>query len=364
MTELIETLRRFLESEALLREIWNNSLADYVIAFIALAVFLLVFKLIQMGVLHRLRRLAERTKTDIDDALVRIVNTVKPPFYSFIAFYFAITLFLELNSTVQRVMTMVLIVWVVYQAINAVQVLIDFIAHKALAKQEDESAKVATDIIGKIAKIILWTVGLLLILSNFGININSLIAGLGIGGIAIAFALQSILSDLFSSFAIYFDKPFAVGDYIVVSDTSKGTVERIGIKTTRLRSLGGEELVISNQELTSVRLQNFKQMEERRVVFELGIVYETSGKKLRAIPDIIGDIFNTLDKARFDRAHFTRFDNFALIFEVVYFVETPEYPPYMDVKQELNFRIKDEFEKYGIEMAYPTQTIYLSGGNE
>ena len=358
----IQKLRELTQSEIFSYEFFGNTVGDYVFAVVAFVAFLIIFKLIQWAIMRRLKRLAEQTKTDVDDALIRIIQTIKPPFYSFLAFYLALILFVSLNALFSRVITVVLIVWLVYQAINALQVLIDYVVAKAMGGEDDDDAKVAAGLIGKIAKITLWVIGLLLILSNLGVNVNSLIAGLGVGGIAIAFALQNILADLFSSFAIYFDKPFVVGDYIVVGE-SKGTVERIGIKTTRLRSSQGEELVISNQELTSSRVQNFKNISERRVALDFGVLYETTTEKLREIPKIIKDIIESTDHARLDRVHFAKFDDSALIFETIYFVESSDYAVHMDVQQDINFKIKDEFEKRGIEMAYPTQTVYLAGGN-
>lgn len=357
----IQKLRELTQAEFLGYEFLGNTAGDYVFAAIALVILLIVLKFVQWMVLNRLKKMAERTKTDIDDALIKIVRTIKPPFYSFIAFYFAVTLFLALSAGAARALTAVLIIWVVYQAIGASQVLIDYVVKKTIGSEENEDAKVAAGLIGKISKIALWAVGLLMILSNLGINVNSLIAGMGIGGIAIAFALKNILADLFSSFAIYFDKPFVVGDFIAVGESS-GTVERIGIKTTRLRSDQGEELVISNQELTSVRVQNFKKVEARRVKFTLGVLYETPTELLREIPEIVEKIVEDVELARINRVHFTSFDDFALTFEIVYFVDSPEHSVYMGVRQEINFRIKAEFEKRGIEMAYPTQTIYLAGG--
>ena len=361
MEVLIQKIQELARAEAFEYELFGNTLGGFLFAAAAFLVFLVILKFIQWAVLNRLKGFAERTKTDLDDTLIRIVKTIRPPFYSFLAFYLAVTIFLSLSPLVLRGITVILVVWIAYQAIGALQILIDYVVKKSLGGKDDDT-KAAAGLIGKIAKITLWAIGLLLILSNLGVNVNSLIAGLGIGGVAIAFALQNILADLFSSFAIYFDKPFLVGDFIVVG-SDMGTVERIGIKTTRIRSMKGEELVISNQELTSARIQNFKKIGERRVSFRFGVLYETPTDKLREIPRIIGKIIGELDSAKIDRVHFTSFDDSALTFEVVYLVNSPEYLDYMNTQQEINFKIKEEFEKRGIEMAYPTQTIYIAGNN-
>jgi len=359
MLVFTDFINKFFSSDLLETEVFGNALGNFILAGVSLVVFLVIFKIIQWATLYRLRKLAERTSTDVDDALINIIGTIKPPFYSFLALYFAVTLFISLPGSISRFMTVVLILWVVYQVISAVQVLIDYVARRALGGEDSDEAKVAAGLIGKIAKIILWVVGLLLILSNLGVNVNSLIAGLGVGGIAIAFALQSILGDLFSSFAIYFDKPFVVGDFIVVGENS-GTVERIGIKTTRIRSLQGEELVIPNQELTSARIHNYKSIKTRRVSFSFGVLYETPKEVLREIPGIIEGIVKGIDLARFDRIHFARFDDSSLTFDVVYFVDSSDYVEYMDVRQEVNFRIKEIFDERGISMAYPTRTLYMT----
>lgn len=335
----------------------GNEIKSYAIAIIAFFVFIFAFKLFQALVIHHLKKLAKTTKTDIDDTLIRIVQSLRPPFYSFLAFYLALY-FIILMPIVQKLINIVLIVWVTYQVIIGIGILVDYVIKRARKKEKDKGSQAAIILIGKIVKGILWGIGILLILSNLGVNVTSLVAGLGIGGIAVAFALQNILSDLFSSFAIYFDKPFVPGDFIIAGD-DKGVIEKVGIKTTRIRTLRGEELVVSNQELTSTRVRNFKTMQERRTNFSFGVVYETSSEKLERIPDIIKQIFKSTDKARLDRIHFTEFGDFALIFEAVYYVEAPEYGIYRDVNQEILFKIKHEFEKQDIVMAYPTQTIYL-----
>jgi len=342
-------------------KVFNNTLAIYVEAIVAFVAFLIIFKIFQWLILRNLFRIAKKTKTDIDDTLIEIVKSLRPPFYSFLAFYFAVKI-LKLSSFAQGVIETILIVWIVYQVVVALQILINFILTKRFAGDEDPTTRSAISALGTIGKVALWAVGILMILSNLGINITSLVAGLGIGGIAIAFALQNILSDLFSSFAIYFDKPFRVGDFIIVGD-KMGTVEKIGIKTTRLKALRGEELIISNQELTSARVQNFKHMEERRISFSFGVAYETPNEKLERIPGMVRDIFSKYkDTARLDRAHLKEFGDFSLNFDVVYYVLSSEYAVYMDTQQSINLKLKEQFEKENIVFAYPTQTIYMAKG--
>ncbi len=198
-----------------------------------------------------------------------------------------------------------------------------------------------------------------LVLDNLGVNITTLVAGLGVGGIAIALAVQNILSDVFCSVAILVDKPFQVGDFIIVGDMM-GTVEKIGIKTTRVRSLSGEQLVFSNADLVNSRIRNYKRMQERRVVFSFGVIYQTPADKLEHIPAMVKEIIESVDQARFDRTHFKQFGDSSLDFECVYYVLSRDYNLYMDIQQKINLELFTRFEKEGIEFAYPTRTLYIS----
>ncbi|MFH1412523.1 MAG: mechanosensitive ion channel family protein [bacterium] len=336
-------------------EFFHNTFQSYAIALGILIILLIVFKIFQSIFLYRLQKLAKKTKTDIDDILIKIVRNVKPPFYFFLSFWLAIK-WLEITVLTQKIVDVILIIWITGLVIKSVQILIDHVVNKKLTS--DKQSRSMIQLLSGISKIILWFFGLLMILSNLGVNITSLIAGLGIGGIAVALALQNILSDLFSSFAIYLDKPFIVGDFITV-DKDSGTVEKIGIKTTRLISMQGEQLIISNKELTSARINNFQQITERRVAFELGVEYNTNLIKTKQIPDIIAGVIKKTRDARLDRVHFKIFGDSAMIYEIVYYVKGQEYAKYMDVQQEINFKIKEEFEKAKIAMAFPTQTIHL-----
>lgn len=205
---------------------------------------------------------------------------------------------------------------------------------------------------------IIWTFAVLLVLENIGVDITALIAGLGIGGIAIALAVQNILGDLLSSLSIVLDKPFEVGDVILTGDFV-GTVERVGIKTTRLRSVDGEQIVIANSDLLRSRIRNFKRMYERRVLFSLAVSYETPTAVLKEIPTIIRTAIESRPNVRFDRAHLKSFGESALIFETVYFVSTPEYSAYMDTQQAITLELLDVFAERKIEIAYPTQNLRM-----
>jgi len=337
--------------------IGGNTLGGLLIALGVFLGFLIVFKILQVMIIANLKRVAKKTATDIDDMLVTVIASLRPPFYIFVAVYVAL-FSISIDATLHRVITGVLVVWVIYQAITAARILFDYIIRKSLRNRDDTASEGAIVMLGNIAKWVLWTIGVLLMLSNLGVDVTSLIAGLGIGGIAVAFALQGILGDLFSSFAIYFDKPFVPGDFIVVGDKS-GVVQTIGIKTTRVKALQGEEMVFSNKELTSAEISNFKKMQERRTSFTVGITYETPREQVAHVAGYIKDIIEHTPNTRFDRAHFSTFADSALVFDIVYYVTSPDYAVYMDAQQSINLAILKKFEEEDIAMAYPTSTVHV-----
>lgn len=203
---------------------------------------------------------------------------------------------------------------------------------------------------------VIWVVAIIFLLDNLGVKISAVVAGLGIGGIAVALAAQAVLGDLFSYFVIFFDKPFETGDFVMVGD-KLGVVEHIGIKTTRMRALSGEQLVFSNTDLTNSRVHNYKRMEKRRVVFSLGVTYQTSPELLRKITSIVKDIIITMEDTLYDRGHFASYGDFSLNFEFVYYVNGEDYNKYMDIQQSINLAIFETFKNEGIDFAYPTQTL-------
>lgn len=340
-------------------EFFGNTVAKYTAAAGMFLVFLSGLTLLRMFILRVLERIIERTETDIDDAFTKIVASVRPIFFIFLGIYFAAQT-VELSEQAAEILDGILFAWIVYQVVLAIQIVIDYIVERKIQAQQEAGKpnRAATHVIVLIVKIMLWALGLVLILSNFGVNVTSLVAGLGIGGIAIALAAQNILGELFSSFSIYADKPFQPGDFIVVGD-KKGTVKSVGMKSTRIKALQGEEIIVPNKELTNATIQNFKKLQERRIDFTIGVTYETPNEKLRMVPKMMEEIISSFENLRFDRAHFRTFGDFALIFEIVYFVESASYREYIDAQQEINFKIREAFEKEGIEMAYPTQTLHV-----
>lgn len=339
----------------------SNTAYDYMLALAIFIGLVIILKIFQAIILAYLKKVAMKTKTDFDDTLIDIFKSIKPPFYFFVAVYFAVKTLL-LPDIASKVLFVLFVVTLVYEIIRAFEKLVGYFINKSLSKGNEENKEHNQAVIKTlqlIIRIILWVMGLILILSNLGIDVTSLIAGLGIGGIAIALALQNVLSDLFSSFSIYMDKPFKVGDFIMVG-TDGGTVEKIGLKTTRIQTLQGEELVIGNKELTSARVQNFGVMEKRRVIFSLGVTYDTSQDKLEKIPQIIKNIIEQTDLAEFDRCHFRTYADSSLNFEIVYYINSADYTAYMDIRHQVNLAIFQKFAEAKIEFAYPTQTLYVN----
>lgn len=228
------------------------------------------------------------------------------------------------------------------------------------AKQSADAQAIAnaSSVLIVFARFVIWSLALLLILDNLGIDVTALMAGLGIGGIAIGLAAQSIFSDLFGSLSIILDRPFVKGDFIVVGDFM-GTIERVGLKTTRIRALSGEQIVIANSKLLDGVIHNYQRLQERRIAFGIGITYETPAALVKEVPQLLKTAVEEARETRFDRAHFKSYGDFALLFEVVYYVLTPDYNRYMDVQQIINENILDAFAAKGIAFAYPTQTLHL-----
>ncbi len=348
-------------TEILTFTIWNNSVKNYLLALAVLVLTIIVFKIFKYWAVNKIKKLTAKTRTELDDLLIKIIDQVGWPFYILLSLFIALQ-FIQIPNFIEKALYYLLIVIIIYYVVRGVQNLLDYGTDRLIAKRQQEETEADTSVIeflSKIFKGVLWGIAVILIVSNLGYNVSALVAGLGIGGIAIAIALQNVLSDIFSSFSIYFDKPFQVGDFIIVGD-NLGVVKKIGIKSTRLQSLWGQEVVISNRELTDTRVSNYKKMERRRIHFTFGVVYNTSTEKLKKILEIIKEAFDKIELADLDRVHFKEFGNFSLNFEVAYYVNTGDYAKYMDIQQEVNLSIKERFEKEGIEFAYPTQTVIVN----
>jgi len=220
---------------------------------------------------------------------------------------------------------------------------------------------VTTTIIGIMLRIVVWTMMLLSILANLGVDITAMVASLGVGGIAIALAVQTLLSDVFASLSIGIDKPFEIGDFVVFGDIA-GNIEHIGLKTTRIRALSGEQVVCANADLLAQTIHNYKRMDTRRIVFKFGISYKTSADKLRAVSKLVREIIDAIELAKFDRAHFFAFDVSQLTYEVVYIMQTADYNAYMDVQEEINLRLLEGIHELEVDFAHPIRQVEFIGG--
>lgn len=345
--------------EILQTQLLGNSLQSWLIALtIALAVMLLAY-ISRCLISRQIKKLAEHSETLFWPALAAAVRRTKWLFIVILSLYIGTVVLLVPDKSRALILTIVVVAFILQIGLwagAALQAAIDLYRRQQLNK--DPASVTTLNVINFIGRIVIWSTVLLLVLDNAGVNITALIAGLGVGGVAVALALQTVLGDLFASLSIVLDKPFVVGDFLIVGDLL-GSVEYVGLKTTRLRSLSGEQLVFSNSDLLNSRIRNFGRMFERRVPFDIGVTYQTPRDKLVKIPEIIREAVEKQEKARFDRSHFKEYGDFALIFESVYFVLGPDYNEFMDIQQSINLHIHERFEQEGIEFAYPTQTLFV-----
>ncbi|MEJ2103422.1 MAG: mechanosensitive ion channel family protein [Ignavibacteriaceae bacterium] len=345
--------------EFLNQTLWGNSAERYLIAVGILIAGIVLIKIFKSIVLYRLKKWADKTETTLDDFLIKGIEKSIVPLLYYGVFYIAVTS-LTLSPQFQKILQIVSLVILTFFIVRFVSSTIMFTLTYFIKKQErgDEKARQLRGMTVLI-NLFVWALGIVFLMDNLGFNISAVVAGLGIGGIAIALAAQAVLGDVFSYFVIYFDRPFEVGDFIVVGD-KVGSVEYTGIKTTRIRALSGEQLVFSNHDLTNSRIHNYKKMERRRVVFKLGVIYQTTAEQLESIPKIVREIIESQQDATFDRGHFATYGDFSLNFEFVYYVIGADYNKYMDIQQAINMKIYRTFEEKGIEFAYPTQTLFVN----
>lgn len=329
-------------NEFLARQFWGNSVQNYLIAAGIVIVGILVVRIFKRVLLNRLSSWATKSETRFDNMVVHGAERFGLPILTFSILYWAIHS-LTLSARVEKIVDTATIVVIAYFIIRLISTLIQNLITANVRKQENGEIKIKQ--IGGlmiIINLVIWILGCVFLLDNLGYNVTTILTGVGIGGIAIALAAQNIVGDLFNYFVIFFDKPFEVGDAINVDDKN-GTIEYIGLKTTRLRSLTGEQIIIANSDLTKSRVHNFKRQESRRIAFTLNVRYQTSTEKLRKIPGMIKAIIEAAPNTRFDRAHFAKLTEYGLAFEVVYFVTVPDYLKYMDVQQEINLKIMEAF---------------------
>lgn len=340
--------------------VYDNSLFSWAV-FLGLTIgCLVVLGLLKKVLISRLGVWAQKTETDLDDFAIELLSKTKGFFFVVVSIY-AASHYLNFSLGGQKLMHAAMVIGCLLQVAIWGSQVVDFSLERMLRKREangqfDPTLATIIPTMRFLARFALYLLILLLGLQNLGFDVTALIAGLGVGGIAIALAVQNILGDLFSSLSIVLDKPFVLGDTITVGSVT-GSVEKIGLKTTRIRSVSGEQVVFSNSDLLKGSIQNFKRMNERRVVFSFGVTYETPAQLLRGIPETVQKIVESQKEIRFDRTHWKSFGDSALIFEVVYYVLTADYKIYMDIQQSINMQIFEAFQKQKIDFAYPTQMV-------
>ncbi len=342
--------------------LYGNELQQWLLA-------ILVFTVVQVGarvllrfVAGRLQALGRTTGAQTSDLIGGLLRETKGPAIAVFALWAASTTLVLPAPLPDRIRTLAVVAFLIQAAFWATSV-VNFALNRYKESQIEEDPGTATAVgaLRFVARLMLWSLFALLILDNLGVQITALIAGMGVGGIAVALAVQNILGDLFASLSIVFDRPFVIGDFIIV-DELMGTVEYVGLKTTRVMSLSGEQLVFSNSDLLNSRVRNFGRMEERRIVFHFGVTYDTGYERLKEIPSIVSGIIDELERARFDRCHFQEFGDSSLVFEVVYYMQVPDFAVYMDTQEAINLELYRVFEERGIEFAFPTRTLHLNWG--
>jgi small-conductance mechanosensitive channel len=356
---LWEYINTLLEQNGIhLNPVVGQAIAAVIFFALALIIGWIVYHIFE----HYFTRWAKKTKTTIDDEIIR--NTKRPVYLLvlLIGFWYAVDqlVFLDAYSVyIGYIFLAAEILLIAYIITRIINVLVSWYSERVVRKGK---AHVSTNILiifKKMLHAVVYIFAFLILLYLSKIDLSGALVGLGVGGIAIAFALQNVLGDAFSAFSIFFDRPFEIGDFIVVGDDA-GTVTHVSMKSTRIKLLQGEELVISNRTILDKSIHNYKKLQKRRIVFSVGVIYGTPIEKLRKIEGIIRKIIGDCKLCSIDRIHFKEFGSFSLNFEVVYFIDSSDYNKYMDIQQQINFGIAEAFEKEHIEMAFPTQTIFLS----
>ncbi len=342
-----------------LKRIWEgNSMQEYAIVIGQMIIVWILFKLFRKFILSIFKRAASKTASEADDAIVVAAEKFIIPYIYFLINY-AILHQLDFTDHAEHILKVAMAVITAYFFIRFINHAV-YLSVLLYMQRKGEPKERITHLSGIliVVKVLVWTGGILMLIENLGYNITTIITGLGIGGIAIALAAQNILTDLFSYFVIFFDKPFEIGDVISVNNIT-GTVEHIGIKTSHIRSVSGEQLIMPNTELVKSTIKNIKRLERRGVSFKLNLRYDTNEEKLKTIPQIIQQIINKQQHARVERCHLTNLADYSVVFEILYFIDSSDYNLYLDIQQLIYIEILDTFTKKGIDFAFPGQTFIL-----
>ena len=350
--------------DLLSQQVYGASVMRWLAAAATLAgVFVLLAGLRQL-LIRQLGKLAARSETHIDDLAVELIRRTRLYFLLLLAVY-AATRVVAIPTGAGRFLKGIAIILVLLQVGRWGNGLIGFFVQRyvRLRAANDGGARATIQAIGYGGQFVLWTLLLITALQNFGIDVTALVTGLGIGGIAIALAIQNILGDLFAALAIVLDKPFVVGDAIQVDNIS-GTIEHVGLKTTRIRALGGEQIIISNADLLKSRVRNYKRMEQRRAVFNLDLALDTPADKVSAVPSLVRRAIEAQPLARFDRCHWLTTEPTGIRLETVYFVLDPDYNKYADIQHAINLELLQRLRSDRIELGYVTRTMNLTSSDQ
>ncbi len=337
--------------------IWGNTILSYTLVLGGMVLAWLVIRLLRGKVLKRVQGWIAKTDTQFDDIAFSALQKFILP-YAYLLINYQLLQQLHLSTRIEKILQVAMAVVTMYYFIR----IVNHVLHTSIMgimRRRNESEYRMRQLSGALLllKGLVWLTGIIFLVDNLGYNVTTFIAGLGVGGIAIALAAQAVLGDLFSYFVIFFDKPFEIGDAIQVGDKN-GTIEHIGIKTTRLRSVSGEQLIMPNSDLTKLTIQNYKRLNRRRMFFSIGVTYQTTSDQLLQVPVIIERIIRSKPKTDFSRAHMASFGDSGIQFEIEYFVLSQDYREFMDIRQSIFHDIFVQFAGLGIEFAYPTQTLY------
>ncbi len=342
----------------------GNTLQQYAIAFLYLLVLVLVFKFFQMAVVGWLKRVADNTKLAIDDLAVSILEKISIPFYFLIAFYISSEI-LVLSAFAHKIIRGIFILTLSFEMALILNRIVDYVVRNkartfSLVDGEvDREKEAILRLMGQIFKIFIWILVFIFILANLGVDVGSLIAGMGIGGIILALAVKDIIGDLFASFTIFIDKPFKVGDYVKISNEEEGTVEKITVKTTHIRTLEGQLLIITNKKLTGAVIENFQAMNSRRSSLMVSLACDTPMSKLKKVPRWFQEIVEEQKKAEFVRVSFREIGQSSFNFKIIFKVLDSKYAVYDKVKNNINYKIVEKLRREKVALAFPVQEIVI-----
>lgn len=340
--------------------LFTNSWLDWAIAAAVMVAIVLVLLTARRIVRRIHKRLIDTPKTELLEVPMEVLSHTTFLFFLVVAVYCGVRTLTAGPRTIEFLNSVITITLFWQAGVWAVAAAKGYLDRKRrVSMQTDRAAAGSLSVISFILTVAIWALVLMLTLENLGVDITALVAGLGIGGIAVALALQNVLGDLFASLSITLDRPFVLGDFLIVDDFL-GSVEYIGIKSTRLRSLGGEQIVMANSDLLKSRVRNYGRMMERRVVFSISAARDTPIETIERIPGAIREIVESQQDTRFDRSHFQKYGESSLDFETVYYVLSGDYNKYMDIQQAINLALHRRFTQLGAEFAYPTQRLLVT----